>query len=271
MEFLLNYFTQDEIEDFQLLIFSFVIWNVVNLIVMYADLPDKHLPRDEMLDMRNRIVSFFHGAISLVLAAYNTYFLHGQCGDKNTRFEDKILIFSCGYFFYDFVAMLYLGLMDKSMFIHHLICVFGMAYSVISNSSANNLIAALFTAEISNPAMHVRMVLKHLNLRYSKAYECAELSYIMLYIYGRMILGVPVLIKTIACDANPLIQKFFGSGLILQSVYFIYKMAFILRARSAEYSERKRKGIKMQWFSALTQEQISQVDLYSSKRKIKVP
>lgn len=89
-----------------------------------------------------------------------------------------------------------------------------MAYSVIADSSANNLIAALFVSEISNPAMHVRMVLKHLNLRYSKAYECSELTYILLYIYGRMILGLPILYKTISCDANPIIQKFFGSALI---------------------------------------------------------
>ena len=225
---------------------------------MNLNLPDKHLSREDMLDLRNRIVSILHGTVSLTLSAYNTYFLHSQCGDKNTRFEDRLLTFSCGYFFYDFVAMIYLGLMDKSMFIHHLICVLGMGYSVISDSSANVLIAAMFCAEISNPAMHVRMVLKHLGLRYSKSYECSELSYILLYIYGRIILGIPVTInKLLNCDANPIIQKFFGTGLIVQSIYFIYQMIFILRARSAEYSERKRKGIKMQWFSALTQEQIS--------------
>lgn len=88
------------------------------------------------------------------------------------------MIFSAGYFFYDFMAMVYFRLMDRSMFIHHFICMFGMAYCVLTDISANSLIAALFVSEISNPAMHIRVVLKHLNKRYTKAYEAAELMYI---------------------------------------------------------------------------------------------
>lgn len=74
--------------------------------------------------------------------------------------------------------MAYLGILDKSMLIHHTICVVGMSLSVITGLSANFLIAALFVSEISNPAMHIRVVLKHLGKRYTKAYETAELSYI---------------------------------------------------------------------------------------------
>ena len=49
-------------------------------------------------------------------------------------------------------------------------------------------------------------------------------------------------------------------------------MLFILKARTAEYSERKRKGIKLRWFQELTKEEVSQIDLYNSKgRKPKVP
>lgn len=54
---------------------SFVIWNVFNYIVMSVSLPDKHLNREDYLDMRNRIVSFFHGIISLALSGYHMYFL----------------------------------------------------------------------------------------------------------------------------------------------------------------------------------------------------
>lgn len=179
MDYLLEqHLTEDVVFDLKLLVSSFVVWNIVNLIVMYSKLPDGHLARNDMLDMRNRIVSCMHGTISIFLAAYNTYFLHSECGQKNTKFEEHILIFSCGYFFYDFLAMCYFGLMDASMFIHHFICMFGMAYCVISDISASTLIAALFVSEISNPAMHIRMVLKHLNKRYTKAYESAELMYI---------------------------------------------------------------------------------------------
>lgn len=178
MDYLNQHLSEDVIVDLKLLLTSFVLWNVVNLVVMNMKLPDSHLPRNDMLDLRNRIVSCLHGLISVVLAAYNTYFLHSECGQKNTRFEEYIMIFSSGYFFYDFMAMAYFGLLDISMSIHHFICMFGMAYCVISDIAANTLIAALFVSEISNPAMHIRMVLKYLNLRYTKAYESAELMYI---------------------------------------------------------------------------------------------
>lgn len=156
----------------------FIGWNILNYVVMSLDLGDKHLSREDFLDLRNRIVSVVHGVVSLCLAAYNTYFQHSPCGAPNTKFEELTLTFSASYFLYDFVAMGYYGILDSSMTIHHNICFFGMTMSVLSQQSANSLVAALFVSEISNPAMHIRMVLKHLGKRYTKAYECAELTYI---------------------------------------------------------------------------------------------
>lgn len=193
---------------------GFVAWNILNFFVMSLSLPDKHLSREDYLDLRNRISSIVHGVVSLVLSAYNTYFLHGQCGDPNTKFEEYTLTFCASYFLYDLVAMGYLGILDRSMTIHHNICIFGMSMSVLSGQSANSLVAALFVSEISNPAMHVRMILKHLNKRYTKAYECAELTYIMFYTFGRLFLGVSVLIRTITCPSNHIIIKCLGAGLI---------------------------------------------------------
>ncbi len=64
---------QEMIKGFTL---SFVGWNIMNLIVMNLNLPDKHMKREDKLDMRNRITSFVHGTISMFLAGYNTYFVH---------------------------------------------------------------------------------------------------------------------------------------------------------------------------------------------------
>jgi len=66
---------------------SFVFWNVINLIVMSLTLPDGHLKREDRLDMRNRIVSFFHGCFTLTLTGYHMYFLHSECGAHNTTLE----------------------------------------------------------------------------------------------------------------------------------------------------------------------------------------
>ena len=167
--------TFDMLENFS---YSFIVWNVINLIVFKLDLPDKHLKRDDYLDMRNRIVSFFHGTITMFLAGYHVYFLHSECGQRNTRYESFIISNSCGYFLYDLLAMAYLGLLDRGMLLHHSMCIAGMMICLIEGYSANFIVAALFVAEISNPAMHFRMVMKHINKRYTKAYEAAEITYI---------------------------------------------------------------------------------------------
>lgn len=86
----------------------------------------------------------------------------------------------------------------------------------------------LFISEVSNPIMHARMVLKHLNRRYTKAYEVAELSYIsnniliilniclvVLFIYGRVLIGTAVVIKTVTCSENNFIIKILCVGLAL--------------------------------------------------------
>lgn len=84
----------------------------------------------------------------------------------------------------------------------------------------------------------------------------------MLYTYGRAIVGVDILIKTVTCAENHLIIKLMGTGMIVQSLYFIYTMLFILKQRSKEYSERKRKGIKMLWFKAMNKKDFDGMDSY---------
>jgi hypothetical protein len=145
---------------------------------MNLNLPDKHLKRNDYLDMRNRIVSFFHGTATMFMAGYHMYFLHSECGQKNSDFEHLIMSLSGGYFLYDLFAMAYFGILDNGMLLHHGMCVMGMVIALIEGISANYLIMGLFVAEISNPAMHFRMVMKHLGKRYTKAYEVAELTYI---------------------------------------------------------------------------------------------
>ena len=47
---------------------------------MNVNMPDKHLSREDMLDMRNRIVSLLHGVLILLLTGYNSYFYPSKCG-----------------------------------------------------------------------------------------------------------------------------------------------------------------------------------------------
>ena len=78
-------------------------------------------------------------------------------------------------------------------------------------------------------------------------------------------MGVPVLYRAWMCDANHLIVKLMGTGLIVQSIHFMIQMVSILRSRAIEYAERKSKQVKMKWTTPLTNEEISKIDSYNKK------
>lgn len=182
--FLENYVSEYHAQILFEFLISFTLWNIFNIIVMNLKLNDGHLKRLDWLDFRNRIVSITHGLFILFLSAYNTFFVHSGCGEKNTRFEAIIMNFTNGYFAYDFVAMAYLGILDKSMTIHHLICIGGLSAGLWTGLSADVLVSALFLTEISNPSMHMRNMLRLLGFRYTKAYETSEWSYMGKIIYA---------------------------------------------------------------------------------------
>ena len=114
---------------------------------------------------------------------------------------------SIGYFWYDLLAMGYYGLVDKAMFIHHTVSSSGMSEPFISKISMNFYIRTQFIYEVSNPFMHVRCILRHYGLRYTKAYEYSEIIFMLLYMYGRIISGTTVLLQNLYCQSNPMFMK----------------------------------------------------------------
>lgn len=61
--------------------------------------------------------------------------------------------------------------------------------------------------------MHARIILKHFDLRYTKAYEFSEISYIILFIYGRIIMGTGVVLRTVTCSENNIVIRLACLGL----------------------------------------------------------
>lgn len=117
-----------------------------------------------------------------------------------TPLEQFTLLMSGGYFFYDLLCMIWLGLLDSAMLIHHTMCIVGIWILLAQDGSAFAIVHGLFVAEVSNPAMHTRVILRHLGYRYTKAYEVAEYMYFSLFFFGRVIMGHPVVYNVISCS-----------------------------------------------------------------------
>jgi len=182
------------------------------------------LKKIDDLDVRNRMISFIHGMVLLIFSGYQFYVMPGSCGDENTTYEKRLIYTSVVYFFYDFTALSYYGLVDVTMVIHHSICIIGMSLPLTYGMSANYIVMGMFIAETSNPFMHVRCILKHYGMRYTKSYECMEITFMMLYMYGRVLLGASVVYNTCLCKHNHFMVKFCSAALAVQSYWFVTQM-----------------------------------------------
>ena len=127
----------------------------------------------------------------------------------------------------------------------------------------------LFVAEVSNPAMHLRIMLRNLGKRYTRAYEVSEYAYFMSFFFGRMVIGHPVVYATVTCLHISNFAKFVSVGILLQSYMFLYRMYFILNARIKETTERKSKEIKNRWFEPIPQKTLEDCVFWQKSQKVR--
>ena len=106
---------------------STIAWTILQVILFqWPDLSSYNLKREVYLDLRNRMCSFIHGILILILSAYQVYFAFTECGDATNSTEYFILTVSGGYFFYDFLSMAWFKLLDFDMALHHILCIAGI-------------------------------------------------------------------------------------------------------------------------------------------------
>lgn len=238
-----------------------VIWSVFYIIVKKLPLDfifPEYLKRTEMqnLEFRNRLVSFVHGLVALFYGCYHFIQEGAECGALNTPLQRFVMVFSTSYFIYDLIFMYFEGILDRAMTIHHPLCIFGMVLPLYENISGNFCMLAIFISEISNPAMHIRSMLRETGRRYTKGYEVAEIAFISLYFYGRFFAAFSIVHETLKCQSNHMFLKLTCMGLMVQSYYFIVLLAQILMKRIKEVLDRKKKGVKLSWLTPLAPEQV---------------
>ena len=127
----------------------------------------------------------------------------------------QTLILSGSYFVYDFLCMAYFNLLEFDMTVHHLLCITGILQMLMLHHDARYLVMGLFVAEVSNPPMHVRILLRNMGLRYTRAYEMAEYMYFLLFFFGRVIIGHPTVYVTLTCSSMPYFSRFCAVGVLL--------------------------------------------------------
>ncbi len=217
------------------------------------------------------MVSLLHGLVALGLSAYQVLVVPNSCGEGTTRFEYLVLANSAGYFLYDALSMAWFGLLDLDMTIHHALCVAGICCVVADGHDGGFVVAGLFVAEVSNPAMHSRVLLRSVGKRYTRAYELAEYCYFVMYFFGRVLAGHPVVFNTVTCGSMHWLGRLVSLGILAQSYQFLYRMYFIATARLRETKERRAKQIPFHWFEPIAPSDLAQCDFAKKKTQDKLP
>lgn len=191
----------------------------------------KRLGKFEIKDTQNRIVSLIHGMMCIVLAIYDITYVALPCGSPNTKIQNFTITMNIGYFIYDAFVMDYLGLLNWAISIHHFIWVIGIYLSLCFDASASEILAGLFVGEISNPVMHLRLILRNFGYKDTKIYHFIEYCFILIYIYYRLFKGFIVVSEIVKWEGNHPVIKGIAVGLAIHSYFFIYKMIILLRNR----------------------------------------
>jgi len=224
-----------------------VAWFVLYTFVNYQlELPAK-IGKKKIDDVKNRVVSIVHGLFALFVSGYHIYRDNPEYAEPASKIQHIILLTSGSYFFYDFLACVYYGLADTGLVVHHVFTLIGIVSCEMMNNATTGLMG-LFFAEISNFPMHFRAVLRTLKMRYTNLYEFAEIGYIMLYILARGVGCTYLVITATPVSETPLAIRLTCIGLWMQSLYFVYEMAGIIRRKMKHYRERSSKGISYNWF-----------------------
>lgn len=225
-----------------------VAWGVFFLFVNYnVELPAK-LGKKKIDDVKNRIVSIAHGLFAFFVTGYHIYRDNPQYAEPATPIQHIIMLTSCAYFTYDFIACAFYGLADMGLVLHHGMVLIGIMSCEMMNNCTTGLLG-LFLAEVSNFPMHFRAILRTLKMRYTKLYELSECLYMGTYLMARGIFVTLLVITATPVSETPIAIRITCIGLWVQSLYYIYEMSGILKRKLKNYRERVTKNITYNWFS----------------------
>jgi hypothetical protein len=212
---------------------SFIFWCVVGLLCSLVPIPaDK---KKFTNDIHNRLPSMIHSSFTIIVGGYRLFFTEINIEAPNLLLDEICCCFSCGYFMFDSLSMIFLNLMEPAIGVHHLagiMCYFPILYT--GYGGCITLCSFLWT-EIGNPSMHARIILKQWGLRHTKLYEVLEVFYITTYMFCRGIMWSPIVWASVFSTNIPKITAYAGVFLLFQSYHFMTKMVKILTVRYAQY------------------------------------
>jgi len=200
-----------------------IAWTALYIVLRFV------LLRRRSADFNNRVVSFVHALVAIHMCArcLPTWgALLENVGGKNTQEHLDCLIVSLAYFVYDFIYCLLNNEIENV--IHHMFTLGGLASGVVTGRSGPELVGCLFLMEVSNPSLHLRTMLRELNMKDSLLATVNDLVFALLFLFCRLIVGPPLVYKTVVNKSNTYLVKAGALGILIVSLMWGWKIIMMI-------------------------------------------
>mmetsp|Transcript_71642 Transcript_71642/g.226346 ORF Transcript_71642/g.226346 Transcript_71642/m.226346 type:complete len:238 (+) Transcript_71642:105-818(+) len=217
---------------------SAAVWSVMYLIARYV------LLSKWSSDYSNRAVSIVHAVLMIFLATAASDWSDpiGEVGGSSTLFQMQVMAVSLGYFLYDVICCLIISDEWLMNLIHHSLTMSGLGIGVLKGVSGCELTLCLLMMEASNPFMHARFMMKEAGVKDSAFALVNEVTFGVVFMLCRIILGPPLVYKTVVHPDAHLGVKAGALGIQIVSVIWFYKIAQVIAYKLSKKSKGKKKA-----------------------------
>ena len=187
------------------------------------------LLRKRTADFNNRLVSLIHALVAMkyCVACLPTWgALLENVGGKNTSAHLDCITMSLGYFVYDLIYCVLNNEIENV--IHHMFTVGGLASGVVTGRSGPELVGCLFLMEVSNPSLHLRSLLRELDMKDSVLASVNDLIFALLFLFCRLVVGPPLVYKTVVNKDNTYLVKAGALGILIVSLMWAWKIIMMI-------------------------------------------
>lgn len=185
-------YIMDFIPKFNRLIGSSLFWSL--LFVVVVKLTPAKTTSAGLWNIRNRIVCLIHGTTVFSLSCYSIS-IWREYGLPNDEIEEMTIGICMGYFLYNTFLIIFILPLDVYGLLHHAFILIGGIFVYFPGAHGTESMLMIFMMEISNPPMHIKELLKAFNQYNTRLYMIFEILFFMTYLFGRLVLGLPVILE----------------------------------------------------------------------------
>lgn len=178
---------------------------------------DEELSKQEFWHWYIEYWSWIHAISCIVLGGYSIYTTGTRATDKTTDLEYVVMMNSMGYFAFDCVVEIYLGIIDTEVFIHHLCGIIPMLAAVFLDNGGSSIVAFTFWSELSNPFYLSRDYYKQIGMEETIKCQIWLWGYAFVFIYARSYMFYVITRDAISTPVNHVFLKFWLSIFVFLS------------------------------------------------------